>query len=85
MAMIGYTTRLTVKALTWPLTGQPTALPRSRWSRWWPSDIANASQVNRYNILSPHLFLHGRAICGTSLLVPCRDGQGCRPLGVQQA
>src|SRR5215216_110606 len=41
-----------VKALTWSVTGQPTALPRIRWSRWWPSDIANASQVSRYRILS---------------------------------
>src|SRR5215471_1485468 len=48
-------------------------------------DHQAAVQVSRYNTLSPHLFLHGRAICGTSLLVPCRDGQGCRPLDVQQA
>jgi hypothetical protein len=34
-----------------------------RWSRWWPSDITNASQVNRYKILS----------C-IGFLLRCRDG-----------
>jgi hypothetical protein len=35
--------RLAVKALTSSVSGQPTALYRMRWSRWWPSDSAAAS------------------------------------------
>jgi hypothetical protein len=28
------------EGVDWSVSGQPTALCRSAWSRWWPSDIA---------------------------------------------